>query len=193
MKHLNAGFGPQVNGLIGSRGELRWQIAIRLCLTQAGCCAGNEAGIATTRIKSDFVAMAPSAVHPWGSLTPSIGLSPPSTARRGCDTGTQRGCGAECAVPLPTQLDPPSCWNQRCAAKINGAHVNTENFPAELGSPGRESNCSAMLELWPPPSCSPSRIGLAGGQSSSCPIQRSPGNFLTLQLQHLSERHVRIF
>lgn len=154
---------------------------------QAGCCAANEAGLTSARIKSDFVAIIPSTAHPWGSLTPSIGLSPPSTARRGHDTGTQWGHGAVCAVPLQTQLDPRSCWRQHCAAKINGAHVNTENFPAELGSPRRELNCSAMLDLWQPPSRSPSRIGLARGQSSSCPMQHSLGNFLTLQLQLLSE------
>lgn len=90
------------------------------------------------------------------SLTPSTGLSPAITARRGCDTDTQREHRAVCAVPLLTQLDPWSYWRQHCAAKINGAHVNTENFPAELGSPRRESNCSAMLELWLSPSCSPS-------------------------------------
>lgn len=45
------------------------------------------------------------------------------------------------------QLDPCDCWRQCCAAKINGARVNTEKFPAELGSPGRESSCSAMSEL----------------------------------------------
>lgn len=182
MRHLNAGFGPQVNGLIGSQGELQWQIAIRLCLMQAACCAANEAGLASARIKSDFASIVTSTAHAWGSLTPSIRLSPPSTARRDRDTGTQWGRRAVCAAPLLMQLDLQGCWRQHCAAKINGARVNTENFPAEPGSPGRESNCSAMLELWRTPSHLPSRIGLARGQSSSCTMQHSPGNFLTLQL-----------
>lgn len=187
MRHLNAGFGPQVNGLIGSQGELRGQIAVLLCLMQLRRCAANEAGLTSTRIKSDFVAIVPSAALPWGSPAPSVGLSPPRRARRGCDTGTQCGHGAVCAAPLLTQLDPRGCRTQRCAAKINGAHVNTEKFPAEPGSPGRELNYSAMLKPWRPPSRSPSRIRLACGQSSSCPMQHSQGNCLTLQLQLLSE------
>lgn len=118
---------------------------------------------------------------------------PAIPARRGCDTGTQWEHEAVSAVPLLTQLDPWGCWRQLCAAKINGAHVSTANFPAELGSPRRESSCSAMLELWLSPSCSPSHIGLARGQSSIWPMQHSPGSFLTLQLQLLSEWHIRIF
>lgn len=112
MRHLNAGFGPQVNGLIGSQGEMRGQIAILLCLMQLRRCAANETGLTSTRIKSDFVTIIPSAARPWGSPTPSVGQSPPRTARRGCDTGTQCGRGAVCAVPLLTKLDLRGCRRQ---------------------------------------------------------------------------------
>lgn len=69
MSHLKAGFGPQVNGLIGSQGELRWQIAIQFCLMQAGCCAANEAGLASAGIKSDFAVIIPSTA-PLGQPDP---------------------------------------------------------------------------------------------------------------------------
>lgn len=153
-----------------TKGSCSGKLLFGLCLMQAGYCAANDAGLAWTRISSNFVPINSSTVHPWDSLTLSPVLSPAISARRGCDMGTQREHEAVCAVPLLTQLDPWAYWRQLCAAKINGAYVNTENFPAEPRSPRRESNCSAMLELWLSLSCSPSHTGLARGQSSIWPM-----------------------